>query len=381
MDDYPKLRQTDLKLQRFSPDNHTMKQEISQLDYDDIEEVAKLSQIYFPRSSEVSISYLKKTIDELYFNDGEKSSAISSLVSRSKEGNVDGFLGVTTTSFLYKGSKITAANCHHLMATEKAREQLIPMKMLQEFISGPQELSFSDGSVETMQLFWKRLGGEPSVSESIYYKVPLRPASFALRPFLKRLGKPLGKLAHASSSGMDTVAGALQVPLFHRKKPDIQLRPLTSELLLHALEKARSGYSLFPDYNQSKIEHRINLLAKEKRYGTFHKLAIMNGESIIGWFIYYSKKGSVCEVIQAVSLPGKETLLFDTLTWHAYSRGGVELAGRLMANHMKTPFTTKAICMPARMWTLLHSSNVDLKHDIQAGNAFITRLEGDLWLL
>lgn len=349
--------------------------------YGDIEEIAVLSQKYFPRSKEVSINYLKETLRNLYFKGVDNHPEITSLVSRSREGFINGFLGVTTQQFLYKKKEITVANCHHLMATEEARLQLIPMRMLQKFISGPQELSFSDGSVETMRLFWKRLGGEPSVSESIYYKIPLRPASFAMRPLLKKINKPLKKIADLSASGVDNVAGALRVPMFHRKRPDVELKELTSMLLLKGLENTKSDYVLFPSYDQSKIEHLFQLLSKEKRYGTLHKLAILENENVVGWFIYYATEGGVCEVIQAVSRPGKEKMLFDTLTWHAYNRGGIELSGRLMTNHMQTPFTTKAVCMPARMWTLIHSSNSELKYDIQSGKAFLTRMEGDLWLL
>lgn len=354
---------------------------ISPFAYGDIEEIAVLSQKYFPRSKEVSISYLKETLRDLYFKGVDNHPEITSLVSRSREGFINGFLGVTTQPFFYKKRKLTVANCHHLMATEEARSRLIPMRMLQKFISGPQDLSFSDGSVETMRLFWKRFGGEPSVSESIYYKIPLRPASFVMRPLLKMFNKPLKIIADLSSSGVDNVAGKLRVPMFHRNKPDVELKELTPMLILKGLENLRSDYTLFPFYDERKIEHLFRLLGKEKRYGTFHKLAIIENENVVGWFIYYAKRGDVCEVIQAVCRPGKENMLFNIITWHAYSQGGIELAGRLMTNHMQTPFTTKAVCMPARMWTLIHSSNSELKHDIQAGRAFLTRLEGDLWLI
>lgn len=354
---------------------------ITSLAYGDIEEVAKLSQKYFPRSKEVSISYLKNTLRDLYFKETDNQPGITSFVSRSKDGTINGFLGVTTQTFFHGKKKITAANCHHLMATEEARSKLIPMRMLQKFISGPQELSFSDGSVETMRLFWKRFGGEACINESIYYKVPLRPLSFAVRPMMKSIKKPLKKIAELSASGVDNIAGAFRIPMFYRKRPDVKLTELTSILFLKALEKTRNGYSLYPFYDQAKIEHRFQLLRNEKRYGSLHKVAILKKEEIIGWFIYYSNKGDVCEVIQAVCLPGNENLLFDMMTWHAYNQGGIELSGRLMANHLQTSFTTKAVCMPGRMWTLIHSSNADLKHDIQTGKAFLTRLEGDLWLL
>ncbi|MCC5905979.1 MAG: hypothetical protein JJU13_07235 [Balneolaceae bacterium] len=298
------------------------------------------------------------------------------------DGTINGFLGVITNSFRYKEKTIKVANCHHLMATEQARAKLVPMKMLQKFLSGPQDLSFADNSSESTRMLWKRLGGEPAVGECIFYKVPLKPLSFALRPFLKSFYKPVQNITALFAKGTDTVAGKIRLPMFYRKRLDVELTPLHSQMLLMALDKISNRYFLFPDYDLSKIEHLFNLLSREKRYGTLHKFAILDGKGgVAGWFIYYSLPGGVCEVIQAVSVPGMETVLFDSLTWHAYMQGGIELSGRLMASQFQTPFTTKAICMPARMWTLFHSRDTDLMLDIQTGNAFFTRLEGDLWLI
>lgn len=383
-----KIRNTDRTLQEAIQSGSAAKfknngkSHISSLLYSDVDEVAALSQIYFPGSNKVPFSSLKKTIEELYFKD-HPHPEITSLVSRTAEGNINGFLGVTTQPFLYKGGKqITVANCHHLMATEQARSQLVPLKLLKKFLSGPQDISFADGSVESTRHLWKRLGGEPSYADSLYYKVPLQPVSFAVRPFLKQLNKPFCKLVKLFASGTDATGSLLRLPFFRRQKTRARLVPLTSTLLIETLAKLKNRYSIFPDYEQQKVDRLFRLLSNGKMHGTLHKVAIMDEvEGIVGWFIYYSKKGGVCEVIQAVSVSDKENLLFDSLTWHAYKQGGVELSGRLMAQHMQTSFTSKAVCLPARMWTLIHSSDVELKHQIQSGNAFLTRLEGDLWVL
>lgn len=348
----------------------------------DITEVALLSQIYFPASNEISLNTLKKSIEQLYFTDGELNSNCASLVNRGEDGTVNGFLGVITNSFRYKERMIKVANCHHLVTTEQARTKLVPMRMLQKFLSGPQDLSFADNSSESTHLLWKRLGGKPAICECIFYKIPLRPVSFMVRPFLKKLNKPVKKMTAMFASGTDTVAGKFRLPMFYRRKSAVKLTPLQPQMLLEALDIISNRYLLFPQYDQSKIEHLFNLLSREKRYGTLHKLAILDeNREIAGWFIYYSKKGGVCEVIQAVSLPGKEKFLFDSLTWHAYMQGGIELSGRLMANQLHSPFALKAFCMPARMWTLFHTTDTELMLNIQTGKAFLTRLEGDLWLI
>lgn len=379
MDSYLNLTETHNTGKTLNKKNS---QPITPLTIDDIDTVVSLSRKYFPRSQESSIHTLKKRMAELYFKDGKLLPNVSPLVSRSANGNVNGFLGVITKPFRYQERMILVANCHHLMATEEARKQLMPMRLLQQYLAGPQDISFSDGSVDSTRQLWKRLGGESVTGESLYYKVPLRPVSFTAGHFLKQHQNRMGDSIRFLASCTDSMAGKMRLPLFHRRKTDIRVVPLDTEIMGVLMEKMKPYYLLFPQYFPSDIERLFRLLDGETRYGTLHKAALLDpNDQPIGWFIYYAQKKGVCEVIQAVSIPGKETELFDSLTWHAFSMGGVELSGRLMPSQLQTPFTTKAISVPARMWTLMQSNDVELKHIIQSGKAFMTRLEGDLWVL
>lgn len=378
--------ESNLKLTETHQTRKTLKKEnfraISPLSIDDIDTVVSLSRNYFPRSRESFIYILKKRMAELYFKDGKLLPNVSPIVSRSSNGNVNGFLGVITKSFRYQNRVIAVANCHHLMATEKARKQLMPIKLLQHFLAGPQEISISDGSTDSTRQLWKRLGGESVTGESIYYKVPLRPFSFAADHVFKQYRNPVCNGIRIIADCTDSAAVKMRIPHFYRKRPDSGFAPLDAEIMGVLLEKMKPFYLLFPQYSPSDIERLFRLLDGETRYGTLHKAALLDPkDQPIGWFIYYAKKKGVCEIIQAVSIPGKETELFNSLAWHAYSMGGVELSGRLMPSQLQSPFTTNALSVPARMWTLIQSNDVELKHIIQSGKAFLTRLEGDLWVL
>ena len=355
---------------------------ITPLTIDDIDAVVSLSRQYFPGSRESYIPSLKKRTADLYFKDGKLLPNVSPIVSRSANGDVNGFLGIMTKKFKYKNRIITVANCHHLMASDEARKQLMPMRLLQHFLSGPQDISYSDGSTDSTRHIWKRLGGEYVTGESIYYKIPLRPASFVAAHFLKQYQNRIGDSIRFLASCTDSIAGRVRIPYFYKEKSENTFIPLNTKLMGALLEKMEAYYMLFPKYDPSDIERLFQLLDDETRYGTLYKVALMSPDNQpIGWFIYYAKKRGVCEVIQAVSIPGKESELFDSLTWHAFSIGGTELSGRLMPSQQQTSFTTKSISIPARMWTLMKSDDIELKHVIQSGNAFITRLEGDLWVL
>lgn len=357
-------------------------QSITPLCYDDIDAVVALSRQYFPRSSEYTTAQLKKRTTELYFKNGSLLPDACPLVSRTGNGRVNGFLGVITKHFRYRERRVDVAHCHHLMATDEARKQLMPLRLLQHFLSGPQDLFFSDGSSEATRLLWQRLGGEQVTGESLYYKIPLRPASFAAGHVLKNLRNLAGDSMRWLASGVDAVAGKMRIPLFYHKESGISLIQLDQQVLSVLLAKMKPFYHLFPEYHPSDIQRLFHLLEGESRYGKLHKMALLDSNhEPVGWFIYYAEHKGLCEVIQAVAIPGKQTELFSALSAHAYSRGGIEVSGRLMPGQLQTPFTTKAIAVPGRMWTLIKSDDTGLKHLIQSGKAFLTRLEGDLWVL
>lgn len=355
---------------------------VKPFEYEEVETVAELSQQYFPMSRVVSKEHIADMLVNLYFKNAPIHPDIYSLVSRSPDGTVNGFLGITGKRFYYKGQEKIAAHCNHLMATESGRAALVPMRLLQKFLTGPQDFSFSDGSVDSARRIWERLGGTPSVVNSIYYKIPLRPFSFISRPFKENLNRFFQLPLNLFSKGMDGIASGLRIPFFYRKKSTPSLYELQPSLLLEGFKKIENHYELLPRYRLTDIEILFYLLESEKRYGTLQKYGLKDDNgNLLGWFIYYAKKQGVCEVIQAVSIPGYENELYQMLTWHAFEQGGVELSGRLMSNQIGSQFTGKSLSMPGRMWTLIHSNDPDLKLALQSGKAFITRLEGDLWLI
>lgn len=355
---------------------------ITPFQYKDIDRVIELSQKYFPMSRKVSKTYLESRLLDLYFKTDNPLPNLSSLVFKKSSGEITGFLGVTGKRFRFKGEEKIAAHSNHLMATESGRASLVPLRLLQHFLKGPQDFSFADGSVKSTRLIWDRLGGETSVVNSIYYKVPLRPFSFVCRPLKKKFHSFVHPPLDYLSKGMDFVGSRLKLPFTHREKTDLRLVPLEVSMLEKGLKSIHKHFELFPQYDLVELEQLLYLLELEKRYGSLQKYGLMDeNNNLLGWFIYYSKKGGVCEVIQAVSLPGYEDGLFKMLSWHAFNEGGIELSGRIMGSQIGSGFTSKSLSMPGRMWTLIHSSDPELKLSIQSGKAFLTRLEGDLWLL
>ncbi len=356
---------------------------ISLLDFNDIDELVTLSQQFFPKSREYSHQENRKRVLDLYFDNENLNKDCAPLVCKTELGQIIGFLGVNYSTFLFKERYLRVANCHHLFATDLGRKQMVPLRLLQHFLAGPQDLSFADGSSNSTRLLWDRLGGEPVLCESVYFNIPLRPISFITRIILKqKINQPITTLIRGFAKYFDWVGSSLGGHLFYKEPPKHKLEELTVGIMIDLMHRIQSNFQLFPHYTEQYLSNQFYLLENETRFGTLKKIVILDATSVaIGWFIYFAQKDGICEVIQAVSLPGYETDLYIALSWHAQSQGGVELSGRLMQNQFQTPFTTKSISLPARMWTLIKCDDLALKHSIQSGRAFLTRLDGDLWVL
>jgi hypothetical protein len=356
---------------------------ISLLDFKDIDEIVTLSQQFFPKSRAYTHQVHRNRVLDLYFDNKKLNKDCAPLVCKTEYGQIIGFLGVNYSTFQFKERFLRVAHCHHLFATELGRKQLVPLRLLQHFLAGPQDLSFADGSSNSTRLLWDRLGGEVVLGESIYFNIPLRPISCVARMMLKStLNVRLANMIRSLAKYVDVIGSRLGGQWFYIEPPKHTLEKLSESIMIDLMHRIQSDFDLFPAYTEQYLAKQFHLLENETRFGTLHKMVILDDSSSpIGWFIYFAKKDGVCEVIQAVSLPGFESDLYRALRWHAQSQGGVELSGRLMRNQFQTPFTTKSISLPARMWTLIKCDDLALKHSIQSGRAFLTRLDGDLWVL
>lgn len=368
---------------RINSDAHNIHQKkggIRLFDESDLEVVADMSKELIPLSSLLTNEQRISKLRQLYLENEFHVNGTASLVYEDENGGVIGFLGVTEQPMLCNGRTIIAANSSQMMVRTQKNAALASVQLLKTLMNANYDLCFADSATDLARLLWQRCGGTTAELFSLYYRQMLQPH----KVFRNHLcGNALHKAVTPLCFVADTVLNYAPGSPFRFKKTGIEIQELETEELLALMQKTSGSLNITPVYTNDTLQWRIKLLKDERRYGPFKAVKMVKQSSgdIAGWALFHLKKGGVCEIIQLETRPGMESLIFETLCNYLWQQGGAELVGRLDPRHFgKIGFKT-TLFMPGFRWMLVYSANAEILNSIKTGEAYLSRLEGDLRLV
>ncbi len=354
------------------------KGKIRKMKADDVEVISDMSMEMFPRSKEMTREQQMKMIRRLYLENPLNCDGNVSLVYESPGGEVGGFLGVIKKKWIWRGRPIKVSHSNHLMIRDTERSTLASVALVKTMMQDDHDFCFADSSSDTSRFIWERCGGVTAWGYSMYYRHLLQPLSF----ICNRLPRNYGRLLNPVSKAGDFLINHIPGSPLKFDKPSCKIEELSVTELLQLMEEVHRNLAVRPVYSTETLVWLIESLKIEKRYGPFKAIKVINDRGFTaGWVLYHQKENGACEVLQLEARRGMKELVFKALCYHAFQGGGVELDGRLDPRLLKKFGDRTTIFVPGKFWTLVYSKNPDLMADLQAGNAVLTRLEGDLWLI
>src|SRR5581483_7581848 len=96
-------------------------------------------------------------------------SGITSLVFEENSGEITGFLGVVPRPMSFNGRPVRAAISSQFIVAPARRSTLAAVKLLQAFVSGPQDLSIADEANDASRKLLGSLGGSTALLYSLYW--------------------------------------------------------------------------------------------------------------------------------------------------------------------------------------------------------------------
>ena len=155
---------------------------------EDIPAVARIHMKTFASKDEEPTEGLKTYYRTTFFDNPFCDPELPSLVFRSKEGKVEGFVGVITRRMNFKGKSIRVAIPHRLMVDPDCSSPMAAMKIIKRFLAGPQDLVLGDGANDLGRKFMEGMGAGTAYVYSMSWLFTLRPGSY-IRSILGRFGK------------------------------------------------------------------------------------------------------------------------------------------------------------------------------------------------
>jgi hypothetical protein len=339
----------------------------------------------FPRSPKSTLRVKEDILSELLLNNPWDDERYPSLVFENRDGRIIGFLGVAPRKMVIKDRPIDVAISYNFAVDPDSRSSMAGISLVKAFLEGPQDLSFADSANNTSRRLWERMNGMTVPSYSIYWKHPLRPSEFVAYHLRKRNRmKFLARAATPLCRFTDTIINKYwDGTKVHEDTDSYRIREVSVDELKQYIEQLSKGKSLRPVYTKENLSWLMNVAGKPRRFGQLQKEVVFDQHNkMAGWFIYYKNPGGESEVLQMQALPEKRVQVFSMLLQKVRQQGAIDITGRLDPEWVAViPNTAYCWYMPGRVWMIAHSRDKEILQAFKAGDAFITRLEGDMWLL
>jgi hypothetical protein len=315
--------------------------------------------------------YFARTLLDYPWADPE----LPSLVYEQTGQGIVGMMGSYVRRIQF-GERTLRMRCGGQLAADPRVEQPpVGTLLLRQFLSGPQDLSITDGATDDVRKMWEALGGKANALASISWTRVLRPASYTANLVARSRGQQepvapgvlaavdrLGRRDHAADE-----AGTFS-------------EPLSVGTLLDELPRFENTFPVRVAYDADFLEWLFNELAAVIPRGKPERRLVRAADGrILGWYVLYVQPRGTSQVLQLAASRNDLDAVIANLVGYARQAGSAAIQGRLEP-HLYPFMRARWSVFRRTEWALVHTADPVLLAAIGFGNALLTRLDGEWWM-
>ena len=326
---------------------------------------------------------LRKYFDHIFLCNPWVTPDIPSLVYLEK-GKLAGFLGVIPRTMEFRGRAIRVAVTSQLMVDRERRQGAAGIELLRHLFRGPQDMSYTDGASDEVSAFWTFAGAKIARLYSLNWTRTLRPLG-TVRSVLERAG-PSGRLLKGISGLVaapgDYLLSKLPLRALQPPKSPYSAKPASSEEIFDFIRETGWRESLKPVYQQPAFTWLVSEAAKASVLGEFRMMIVHGPDGVrCGWYIYYAKRGGAAFVLQiGVRRRDQFDAVLLALFRDAWEAGCFAIRGQAIPQFLTNLTNQFCLFRYPGSCSVVHARDPDIVNAVGAGEAALTRLDGECWL-
>jgi hypothetical protein len=293
-----------------------------------------------------------------------------------------GFYLLMPRPMTLRDKKLVAAVCCQIAVEPEPRYALAALQLVQACLGGPQDVTIADGADSRSRQMWLAINGAAPPLLNLAWTRLLRPARYALALLEEHAVVPrfVARAALPLSVPADALAAGLRWNRRWRDNDEFVERTLDEATMFSYLGDLIGDRALLPVYDRASLAWVLNEAAHKTKLGSWRARSVHRGRELLGWYLYYARRGGMSEVLQVAARHGAFDAVLQRLLADAWQQGAAAVRGRvdprfvdeLSANH----------CWFRREGTsvLVHSRHPDVLGAFERGDAFLSRLEGEWYL-
>jgi len=262
-----------------------------------------------------------------------------------------------------------------------AGNPLIAIKLMKQFLNGPQDLSVANGAAWPSRKIWEACGGVAVPLYSFDWLRPIRPARalLELADAQRDRATPRGLRRVADAADL---LGSRLVQRYLPNRGAYSLEQLDPHRAVEIVARV-PGFELRPHYDAAAFRWLIDM-CQRSGVGNGLRAAIVRGQSRsdeIGCFVYLQHKERVGQVVQLIATLGHLATVLRAVIADASAQGMVLLRGEVDPAADLQAYRDTACLVNTGRWMLVHARQPALVEAFVRGRALFTALDGERWLM
>jgi predicted N-acetyltransferase YhbS len=288
-----------------------------------------------------------------------------------------GFFGVVARTVELNGTRFEATAGSNLVVLPERRGG-IGSQIIAEYLARSSELAIVDEVEGRPFRLFSRLG-MVAMPQTVRWTLPLSP----LRHVISTVGDyvPVIGAAGPLAGLFDRAARRVQKSPFHYRASGLVAEPLSDDGLARLLSVFGSPQHLRPVTSDGSTEWLLERARGMRQHGELQLVALREEDGpVVGWYVYYAKRGAAGEVLQLVADSAWTNAVLDDLARHALARGVVSLTGVMDLNFLAALSLHWAVIAPFPRQTkymMVHSKNPEILEAFWRNRALLSRLDGE----
>ncbi len=295
------------------------------------------------------------------------------------DGKIIGFLGVVERQVTLNGRAYRAISTSNL-SVHPMHRGLVGLQLLRNSLDRCGDMAFVDEVEDRPRELLERMGYVVSPAQSVRWMLPLRPAQNFTRSARHRLPSLLWPVCSVGARAIDKIIENVPGSPFKYQSTSLDSEELQCAELEYLLETFGSSAHLRPVSSDGSTAWLISRAREMKQHGELLSVALKDTqENVMGWYVYYAKRGATCEVLQLVAKQSYTQEVLHHLAHHAAMRGGLSLTGTLHHDFLQPLAAHRATFNPAikSRWMMIYSKEPEIVNAFLKGDVLLSRLDGE----
>jgi hypothetical protein len=365
--------------------------EIRPFGRDDLDEVVALLQRHMRRWTLDAQLLAGLTLDDPWAD-----AELPSLVALGPKDEIIGFTGVQVRRMRFDGRPIRGVHSGHGVVNPDRRGGATGALLIGRALSGPQDLTWSDGASDPVAGVFRTFGGQLDHARSCDWMLVLRPVrwlSGITRAATQRSTReqaalrslvPVGALPF-QAVGPRLMRRALPgsaVDMEGKIQAGVTGEDASAAMIVERLPGLNKDLRLWVDYDEEYLEHLFGLVryfnGLDSFKGPLFCRLVRRGDRPIGWYAYVARPGGASRVLQLHALKREPDAVLGELISHARAQGSAALAGRAEP-HLHRALRQRLAVLGYARQPMVVAKDPELAAAMATSSSLVTRLDGDLF--